>query len=165
VFGQPWRKRGPRPSFRETNERAFWGSDICDLKAHGIRLGAVIGVAPSAIALAKEAGTSRVRKAISIPAGRPSTGRTYLFGINISPSELGSNGQRGPTYLQFGESQSFVEKTKLQSKHSSIEIRDRGDLVDVQNCSSELHCHMIRRPLPIPGGNPEFFDARAFRTS
>jgi DNA-binding winged helix-turn-helix (wHTH) protein len=54
---------------------------------HGIRLGAVIGVAPSAIALAKEAGTSRVRKAISIPASRPSAGRTYRFCINISPSE------------------------------------------------------------------------------
>src|SRR6516165_12426753 len=56
-------------------------------RPHGIRLGAVIGVAPSAIALAKEAGTSRVRKAISIPAGRPSAGRSYRFGINIAPSE------------------------------------------------------------------------------
>ena len=56
-------------------------------RPHGIRLGAAIGVAPSATAFAKEAGTSRVRKAISIPAGRPSAGRTYRFSSNISPSE------------------------------------------------------------------------------
>jgi hypothetical protein len=53
----------------------------------GIRLGAVIGEAPSAIALANEAETSRVRKAISTPAGCPSTGRLYPSGINILPSE------------------------------------------------------------------------------
>lgn len=56
-------------------------------RPHGIRLGVVIGEAPSAIALANEAETSRVRKAISTPAGCPSTGRLYLSGINILPNE------------------------------------------------------------------------------
>jgi hypothetical protein len=46
----------------------------------------VIGVAPSAIALANDAGTSRVRRAISTPAGGQPAGQDS-FGINISPSE------------------------------------------------------------------------------
>src|SRR6516164_11245503 len=48
-----------------------------------------------------------------------------------------------PPVSQFGESQGFVEEAKLQSKNSSIEIHDRWDLVHIQNCPSELHCHMI----------------------
>jgi hypothetical protein len=46
----------------------------------GIRLGAVIGEAPAAIALANEAETSRVRKAISTPAGCPSTASSEVGG-------------------------------------------------------------------------------------
>jgi len=56
-------------------------------RPRGIRLGDVIGEAPSAIALANETETSRVRKAISTPAGCPLTGRMYPSGINILPRE------------------------------------------------------------------------------
>jgi hypothetical protein len=35
---------------------------------------------------------------------------------------MGSNGQRGPTRLQFGEPQSFLEKAKFQSKRPSIDV-------------------------------------------
>jgi exonuclease III len=46
-------------------------------RPQGIRLGRVTGVAPASTALAKEAGTSDVRKAISTPAGSPLAGRKY----------------------------------------------------------------------------------------
>jgi hypothetical protein len=47
----------------------------------------VIGIVSSAIALAKEAGTSRVRKAISMPAGRPSAVRKYRFGTSQNQAQ------------------------------------------------------------------------------
>jgi hypothetical protein len=88
--------------------------------------------------------TSRVRKAISTPAGCPSTGRIYPSGINISPSEMGSDGQSGAAGLQFSESERFVEEAKFEPERP-VELHDGRDLVNVENCPSELHCHIICR--------------------
>jgi hypothetical protein len=58
---------------------------------------------------------------------------------------MGSDGQSGAAGLQFGESQRFVEEAEFEPERASVEIHDGRDLVDVENCSSELHCHIICR--------------------
>src|SRR5437899_2840999 len=57
---------------------------------------------------------------------------------------MSGNSQIGAARLQFGKSQRFVEEAKFQSERPPVEIHDGGDLIDVENCPSELHCHMIR---------------------
>jgi hypothetical protein len=58
---------------------------------------------------------------------------------------MGGDRQSGATGLQFGESQRFVEEAEFEPERASVEIHDGRDVVDVENCSCELHSHIICR--------------------
>ena len=58
---------------------------------------------------------------------------------------MGSDGQGGTAGRQFGESQRFVEELKFEAERPLVEVHDGSDLVDVENCPSELHGHIMCR--------------------
>ena len=83
---------------------------------------------------------------IDIPFRASSPARAYGSRITFEAgarTAWRSDGQSGAAGLQFGESERFVEEAKFEPERPSVEIHDLRDLVNIENCPSELHCHVI----------------------